>query len=80
MPRTVACVLLMALMLALGSLAQDQEETCDMAPRERRNCGYPGVTEAECRSKGCCFNRSIPGYPWCFYPMAIDNPAEGTAT
>ncbi|NWT41036.1 TFF2 factor, partial [Chroicocephalus maculipennis] len=41
---------------------------CKLAPRERRNCGYPGISAAECRKAGCCFNASVPGVPWCFAP------------
>uniref|UniRef100_A0A8C0ESF4 Trefoil factor 2 n=1 Tax=Bubo bubo TaxID=30461 RepID=A0A8C0ESF4_BUBBB len=41
---------------------------CKMAPKERRNCGYPGISEVECRKAGCCFNDSVPGMPWCFAP------------
>lgn len=52
-------------------------ETCTMTPQERVNCGFPGVTESECKSKGCCFNSDITGFPWCFYPVAVDNPVEG---
>ncbi|XP_040842521.1 trefoil factor 1 isoform X3 [Ochotona curzoniae] len=51
-------------------------ETCTMTPQERVNCGFPGVTESECKSKGCCFNSDITGFPWCFYPVAVDNPVE----
>ncbi|XP_058517200.1 trefoil factor 1 [Ochotona princeps] len=71
-----ACILLVALVLALGCLAQEQQETCTMTPQERINCGFPGVTESECKSKGCCFNSDITGFPWCFYPVAVDNPVE----
>ncbi|NXJ33372.1 TFF2 factor, partial [Ciconia maguari] len=43
---------------------------CKLAPRERRNCGYPGISAVECRKAGCCFNNSVPGAPWCFAPKA----------
>ncbi|NXL32865.1 TFF2 factor, partial [Glaucidium brasilianum] len=41
---------------------------CKMALKERKNCGYPGISEVECRKAGCCFNDSVPGMPWCFVP------------
>ncbi|KAL2805460.1 trefoil factor 1 precursor, partial [Daubentonia madagascariensis] len=50
--------------------------TCSMLPRERVNCGYPGVTRSECKSKGCCFDDTVSGFPWCFSPKAIDSPPE----
>ncbi|XP_049999827.1 trefoil factor 1 [Alexandromys fortis] len=76
MEHKVTCVLAVVLMLALSSLAQDQEETCTVSPRERINCGFPGVTATQCKERGCCFDDSIRGFPWCFQPMAVENPPE----
>ncbi|XP_021500814.2 trefoil factor 1 [Meriones unguiculatus] len=76
MEHKVTCVLAMVLMLALSSLAQDQAETCTVAPRERLNCGFPGVTATQCKERGCCFDDSVRGFPWCFHPQAIENPQE----
>uniref|UniRef100_A0A7N4PBP9 P-type domain-containing protein n=1 Tax=Sarcophilus harrisii TaxID=9305 RepID=A0A7N4PBP9_SARHA len=44
-------------------------ETCNMAPQNRKNCGWSGITEQECHEKNCCFDSSIRGYPWCFSPL-----------
>ncbi|NWS81143.1 TFF2 factor, partial [Toxostoma redivivum] len=41
---------------------------CKMVPRERKNCGYPGISAAECKKIGCCFNASVPSVPWCYSP------------
>ncbi|XP_021077503.1 trefoil factor 1 [Mus pahari] len=76
MEHKVICVLAVVLMLAFSSLAQAQEETCTMAPRERKNCGFPGVTAQQCTEKGCCFDDSVRGFPWCFYPQAVENIQE----
>ncbi|KAL1771165.1 trefoil factor 1 [Sigmodon hispidus] len=76
MEHKVTCALMMVLMLALSSLAQDQAETCTVAPRERRNCGFPGVTAEQCHERRCCFDNTIRGIPWCFYPLPIENPQE----
>ncbi|XP_028623671.1 trefoil factor 1 [Grammomys surdaster] len=76
MEHKVICVLAMVLMLALSSLAQDQEETCTVTPKERSNCGFPGVTAEQCKERGCCFDDSIRGFPWCFKPVPIENPQE----
>uniref|UniRef100_UPI0012E0C490 Trefoil factor 1 n=1 Tax=Homo sapiens TaxID=9606 RepID=UPI0012E0C490 len=48
-----------------------QTETCTVAPRERQNCGFPGVTPSQCANKGCCFDDTVRGVPWCFYPNTI---------
>ncbi|XP_059099871.1 trefoil factor 1 [Peromyscus eremicus] len=77
MEHKVICVFAMVLMLALSSLAQDQAETCTMTPRERVNCGFPGVTAEQCKQRGCCFDDTVRGFPWCFQPLAIESPPEG---
>ncbi|XP_065432138.1 trefoil factor 2-like [Chrysemys picta bellii] len=41
---------------------------CGMKVKERTNCGYGGISEKECITKGCCFDDKYPGVPWCFYP------------
>ena len=34
----------------------------------RRDCGYPGITEAECVARGGCrWDESQLHVPWCFY-------------
>ncbi|XP_052020397.1 trefoil factor 1 [Apodemus sylvaticus] len=76
MEHKVICVLAVVLMLALSSLAQDKEETCTVTPRERINCGFPGVTAQQCKERGCCFDDSIRGFPWCFQPQAIESQQE----
>ncbi|XP_052599826.1 trefoil factor 1 [Peromyscus californicus insignis] len=77
MEHKVICVFAMVLMLALSSLAQDQAvKTCTMTPQERVNCGFPGVTAEQCKQKGCCFDDTVRGFPWCFQPLAIESPPE----
>ncbi|XP_007172758.1 trefoil factor 1 [Balaenoptera acutorostrata] len=77
MEPKVTCVLVMVFALALSSLAQGEAETCQMGPHQRVNCGEPGITPTECKAKGCCFDSNIFGVPWCFHPVAIDEPSEG---
>uniref|UniRef100_A0A2K5EA00 Trefoil factor 1 n=1 Tax=Aotus nancymaae TaxID=37293 RepID=A0A2K5EA00_AOTNA len=76
MEHKVICALVLVSVLALSTLVETQSETCAMAPRERKNCGFPGVTAAQCTSKGCCFDDTVPGFPWCFTPKTIDVPSE----
>ncbi|OPJ69787.1 trefoil factor 2 [Patagioenas fasciata monilis] len=72
MDLKVVCVLSAILIIALSTLAEGKAPPtrcqCKQAPRERRNCGYPGISAVECRKAGCCFNSSVPGVPWCFAP------------
>ncbi|PKK18015.1 trefoil factor 2, partial [Columba livia] len=72
MDLKVVCVLSAILVIALSTLAEGKAPPtrcqCKQAPRERRNCGYPGISAVECRKAGCCFNASVPGVPWCFAP------------
>uniref|UniRef100_A0A803YLV9 Trefoil factor 2 n=1 Tax=Meleagris gallopavo TaxID=9103 RepID=A0A803YLV9_MELGA len=49
-----------------GFLCSTAKCQCKIAARERRNCGPPGISAADCRKAGCCFNASVPGVPWCF--------------
>ncbi|XP_062432721.1 trefoil factor 2-like [Rhea pennata] len=66
------CVLSIILVVALSTLTEARlppsKCQCNMAPAERKNCGYPGITAEQCRRAGCCFNASVPGVPWCFSP------------
>ncbi|XP_054433491.1 trefoil factor 1 [Pteronotus mesoamericanus] len=77
MEPKVICVLLVVFSLALSTQAQGQAETCTMDPKQRTNCGFPGVTPSQCAERGCCFDSTIPNYPWCFFPLKInDNVPE----
>ncbi|XP_019521560.1 PREDICTED: trefoil factor 1 [Hipposideros armiger] len=76
MESKVIFVLVMVFSLALSTLAQHQTETCAVDPGHRQNCGFPGVTPSQCADKGCCFDSTVPGVPWCFHPMAVDNLPE----
>ncbi|XP_032052624.1 trefoil factor 2-like [Aythya fuligula] len=64
------CVLSVILVVALIATTEGKTPPtkcqCKIAPRERKNCGHPGISAADCRKAGCCFNASVPGVPWCF--------------
>ncbi|KAM6140984.1 trefoil factor 1-like [Pterocles gutturalis] len=74
MDLKVICGLSVILVVALSTLAEGKTPPtrcqCKLLPRERRNCGYPGISALECAKAGCCFNTSVPGVPWCFAPKA----------
>jgi len=42
--------------------------TCDFDPSTRANCGGgpSGVTEAQCVERGCCYDDTVWGVPWCY--------------
>jgi len=40
-------------------------EICSVAPQNRQGCGKG--SKEECENRGCCYNSSIRGVPWCFY-------------
>ena len=40
-------------------------------PPSRVDCGYPGMKPLECARKGCCWDSSINGVHWCFYPAGF---------
>ncbi|XP_064008282.1 trefoil factor 1-like [Pogoniulus pusillus] len=72
MDPKVICVLSVILVVAISTLAEGKPAPsrcqCKIAPMERNNCGYPGISAAECKKMGCCFNNSVPNMPWCFKP------------
>ncbi|XP_032211887.1 trefoil factor 1 isoform X1 [Mustela erminea] len=53
-----------------------ESETCVVAPHHRTNCGAPGITPSQCKARGCCFDNTISGVPWCFQPVAVDNSPD----
>eukprot|EP00118_Oscarella_pearsei_P028778 m.2900 g.2900 ORF g.2900 m.2900 type:complete len:913 (+) comp8961_c0_seq1:1487-4225(+) len=42
----------------------------------RRDCGYVGIQQPECNSKGCCWHPTQDHSPWCFHP----NPSPASYT
>ena len=37
-----------------------------MAPSERQECGYYGITKEECLNKTCCWDDTVENTKWCF--------------
>ncbi|XP_014736162.1 PREDICTED: trefoil factor 1-like [Sturnus vulgaris] len=72
MDLKVVCALSITLIIALSTLAEGVAPPtkcqCKTVPRERKNCGYPGISASECKKIGCCFNASVPSVPWCYSP------------
>jgi len=36
-------------------------------PSTRVNCGFAGMRPRQCTMRGCCWDSSVLGVPWCFY-------------
>ena len=51
--------------------------SCFLSNINRTSCNSPGTSEQECGDRGCCWDSSESGRPWCFYPQA--RPDNGTA-
>ncbi|XP_056415737.1 trefoil factor 2-like isoform X1 [Hyla sarda] len=56
------------------------QKTCNVAPYDRRDCGYPGISASECAQRKCCFDSSIPGVNWCFFSKTQDKAQCGIKT
>jgi len=67
----------LSLCVLLALAADDQ---CDIAEPQRRDCGFMGVTQGECVSKGCCWKPAANGNaPWCFYSSHGPQPSPAPA-
>ncbi|XP_042314322.1 trefoil factor 3 [Sceloporus undulatus] len=70
-------LLMIALVLGLGSLADARKQrpkyppgrgrSCNVPPARRQECGWEGISRRECELKGCCFSNKIRHAKWCFY-------------
>uniref|UniRef100_A0A8C5WNQ6 P-type domain-containing protein n=1 Tax=Laticauda laticaudata TaxID=8630 RepID=A0A8C5WNQ6_LATLA len=41
---------------------------CNVPPRRRTDCGYPGISRQTCLNRKCCFDSRYKKAKWCFYP------------
>ncbi|XP_014642354.1 PREDICTED: trefoil factor 2 [Ceratotherium simum simum] len=61
------------LVLGLCALAMaEKPSACQcsrISPKNRTNCGFPGISSDDCFSNGCCFDSTIRNVPWCFDPL-----------
>ncbi|XP_078603366.1 uncharacterized protein LOC144877331 [Branchiostoma floridae x Branchiostoma japonicum] len=56
------------------------ENECQLDPSARQDCGWGGITPAECQERGCCFDSSFQDAPWCFYSTAFPGYTERNGT
>ena len=46
---------------------------CQLADADKRDCGFVGITAAQCQQKGCCSSSSTQaGIPGCYYGTQAD--------
>ncbi|XP_024415621.1 trefoil factor 3 [Desmodus rotundus] len=64
-----AVVLTLVSSSSSGQYVGLSESQCAIPGTDRVDCGYPEVTPEDCKSRGCCFDSSIPEVPWCFKPL-----------
>ena len=41
-------------------------DTCEVSSK-RVNCGWGGISEQQCKARGCCWDNSVVGTVWCSY-------------
>jgi alpha-amylase len=42
-------------------------QRCDVPDHSKEDCGWMGVDQYQCESRGCCWAPSNNGKPWCFH-------------
>jgi hypothetical protein len=51
---------------------------CAVNDNSKADCGYVGITQAGCESKGCCWQESSnSAIPWCFYQSGVNSNCFG---
>ncbi|CAH1776216.1 unnamed protein product, partial [Owenia fusiformis] len=46
--------------------SKKKDPECDFPARKRKDCGWAGITAAQCVEAGCCFDSSVVNAKWCF--------------
>lgn len=49
-------------------LVSNIADTCSVKPEDRNDCGWLGIDRKNCEDRGCCYNDSVKGAKFCFYP------------
>lgn len=51
---------------------------CSVSDNSKVDCGYVGITQSSCQSKGCCWaENSNSAIPWCFYQSGANTNCFG---
>ena len=62
---------LILLSLLIVSYTQNIVSKCDVPNKEKKECGFFGISQKKCEENGCCYKVSTDGSPWCFYNFFI---------
>ena len=46
---------------------------CNISGKDKKDCGYVGITQDKCEDKGCCFKKTNDGTPWCYKTLLMDD-------
>uniref|UniRef100_A0A2K6GE96 Trefoil factor 2 n=1 Tax=Propithecus coquereli TaxID=379532 RepID=A0A2K6GE96_PROCO len=67
--QLLAALLVLGLCALAGGEKPSPCRCSRVSTKNRKNCGFPGITSDQCFDYGCCFDSSVSGVPWCFYPL-----------
>ncbi|XP_007493237.1 trefoil factor 2 [Monodelphis domestica] len=68
-PWLLAILFIVSLHTVAGGEKPSACQCSRMDPKNRKNCGFPGISSEQCFASGCCFDTQVPGVPWCFTPL-----------
>ena len=58
--------------LSVIGLVAAADSSCPTEDASKYDCGFSGINQTTCESKGCCWKEStISGTPWCFYTSDV---------
>jgi hypothetical protein len=66
--------------LALAAPSRSSAANCPTLASSKVDCGYIGITQSQCETKGCCWSPdySNSSVPWCF--NSVENcPSEASS-
>eukprot|EP01035_Chromulina_nebulosa_P040951 gene40951-55347_t len=60
--------MLLLIITLISLVAVSSDASCAVSDYSKVDCGYYGINQATCESKGCCWaSSSVGGIPWCFF-------------
>ncbi|XP_077968243.1 uncharacterized protein LOC144422198 isoform X1 [Styela clava] len=62
------------LVISFGLLGITASQECDVD--NRVDCGFVSITQDNCIERGCCFDNSTYGIPWCFNKRNLEEQCQ----
>ncbi|XP_075399022.1 trefoil factor 2 [Tenrec ecaudatus] len=75
-PGLLVALLVLGLCALAASTKPSPCQCSRLSPKNRKNCGFPGITSDQCFAAGCCFDSSVAGVPWCFTPLPMQESEQ----